>query len=214
MNDSIAVAAQPSIAMIQEIVEFANKVAWKRPNLDVLHPELLGQYPPIAQAMQQHLILSDWRKRLVLPDLRAFGNDSVAVFTDFGGESKPSRYQTYSTLVCGWNLTNQFLELMKVVRQTHQLGAKEIEFKDFGMGQIQRALRGYLAALNVLPGFLFTLAVDKRLTSVFGPRGKETSNLIALALAEAGAGQRKREINEKLLRVVHIAGFLTGLLAP
>jgi hypothetical protein len=81
------------------------------------------------------------------------------------------------------------------------------------MGQVQRSLPGYLTALNVVPGFLFTLAVDKRLTSLFGPRGKETRELIARALIEAGIGERKPAVNEKLLRVVHVAAFLTGLLA-
>ena len=81
------------------------------------------------------------------------------------------------------------------------------------MGQVQRSLPDYLTALNVVPGFLFTLAVDKRFTSLFGPQGKETRELIAQALAQTGAGERKPEVNEKLLRVVHVAAFLTGLLA-
>ena len=81
------------------------------------------------------------------------------------------------------------------------------------MGQIQRALPGYLAALNAVPGFLLTLAVDKKLTSLFGPQGKDTQELIAQALTEAGVAERKTEVNEKLLRVVHLAAFLTGLLA-
>ena len=132
---------------------------------------------------------------------------------DYGGESKDAKYLTYSTLVCGWNLTQQFLEMMRIVRQRHGLGTKEIAFKDFRMGQLQRSLPDYLTALNAVPGFLFTLAVDKRLISLFGPQGKETRELIARALAEVGAGNRKPEINEKLLRVVHVAAFLTGLLA-
>jgi hypothetical protein len=149
----------------------------------------------------------------VLPNLRAFNNETVAAFSDYGGESKDGKYLTYSTLVCGWNLTGPFLEMMSSVRQRHGLGTKEIAFKDFRMGQVQRALPEYLTALNVVPGFLFTLAVDKQLTSLFGPQGKETRELIARALTEVGAGERKPEVNEKLLRVVHVAVFLTGLLA-
>jgi len=43
------------------------------------------------------------------------------------------------------------------------------------MRQIQRALPDYLHALdNLLPGFLFTLAVDKRLITLFGPQEKTT----------------------------------------
>lgn len=114
--------ALPSAEMIQKITEFANAVAWKKPNLDVLQAKYGGQYPPIAEAMQRHIKLSDWRKQLVLLDLRAFDNQTVAVFTDYGGESKEAKYLTYSTLVCGWNLTYEFLEMMKFVRQQHGLG--------------------------------------------------------------------------------------------
>ena len=89
-----------SIETIQMITELANTLAWKKPNLDVLHSERAGQYPPIAEALQRHIKLSDCRNKLVLPNLRAFGNETVAVFTDFGGESR-SQYLTYSTLVCG-----------------------------------------------------------------------------------------------------------------
>ncbi len=42
------------------------------------------------------------------------------------------------------------------------------------MGQLQRALPEYLDALNRIPGFLCTLAVDKRIKTVFGPPVKNS----------------------------------------
>ena len=101
MTTDDGAAPAPSDEMFQKMTEFANAVAWKRPDLNVLRPELNGQYPPVAEAIQKHLKLSDWRKRLVLPNLRAFDNETVAVFSDYGGESKDAKYLTYSTLVCG-----------------------------------------------------------------------------------------------------------------
>jgi hypothetical protein len=206
-------AAQPTPDVLAKLREHANKLAWKSPDLNVLRPDLAGQYPAIAEKLQEHIKRSDRRLRLVLPDLRAFANETVAVFTDYGGESKDAKYFTYSTLVCGWNLTSDFLKMMKTVRAQHGLGTKEIAFKDFGMGQLQRSLPGYLAALNAVPGFLFTLAVDKRLGSLFGPDTKEGREKIAQQLKELDVGERKPEVNEKMLRVVHIAAFLTGMLA-
>ncbi len=64
----MAAEIRPSAEMIKKITEFANAVVWKRPNLNVLRPEYAGQYSPIADAMQKHIRLSDWRRRLVLPD--------------------------------------------------------------------------------------------------------------------------------------------------
>jgi len=210
--DAQEATAQPSAEMIAKLTEFANKVVWKKPDLNVLRPELSGQYSPLVQTIEEHIKRSDRRRKLLLPDLRAFNNQTVGLFTDYGGESNEAKYLTYSTLVCGWNLTHQFLEMMKIIRKRNGLGTKEIAFKDFRMGQLQRSLPGYLTALNALPGFLFTLAIDKRLTSLFGPEGKATRNFIAQTLKDADLGERKPEVNEKLLRVVHIAAYLTGLL--
>ena len=163
--------------------------------------------------MMQEAIKRGHSHGKLLPDLRACGNETVAVFTDYGGEDNKERYFTYSTLVCGWNLSEFFLHRMKSIRQKHSLEEKEIAFKDFRMGQLQRALPDYLNALDTLPGFLFTLVVDKHLSSLFGPAGKETRDLITQTLKSEGFGERKPAINEKLLRIVHIAAFLTGLLA-
>lgn len=203
---------QPDAEMIRKVTEFAQKVAWKNPDLQVLKPEFAGQYPLIAETIQDHLVRSDRRQKLVLPDLRAFANQSVGVFTDYGGESSDAKFRTYSTLVCGWNLTNPFVEAMTSVRNIHRLGEKEIAFKDFGMGQIARALPGYLNALDRVPGFLFTLAVDRQLSSIFGPQTKEARERIGQDLEAAGLGVRKPAVNEKLLRIVHVAALLTGLL--
>ena len=75
MTTDDGAAPAPSDEMFQKMTEFANAVGWKRPDLNVLRPELDGQYPPVAEAIQKHLELSDWRKRLVLPNLRAFDDD-------------------------------------------------------------------------------------------------------------------------------------------
>jgi hypothetical protein len=199
--------------MIRKFADFARQVAWKRPDLKVLKAEYDGEYPPIAGIIQDHLERSDRRGKLILPDFRAFGNGTVGLFTDYGGESNDAKFLTYSTLACAWGAAYPFVEMMSIVRTRHGLGSKEIAFKDFGMGQITRALPNYLKALDAVPGFLLTLAIDKRLSTVFGPEGKEGRQAISRALTDAGLGGRKPAVNEKLLRIVHITAFLTGLLA-
>jgi hypothetical protein len=56
------------------------------------------------------------------------------------------------------------------------------------------------------------LAIDKRLQSLFGPVGRGTKKFSADTLRSESLGERKPDVNEKLLRVAHIAAFLTGLL--
>jgi hypothetical protein len=196
-------------AEMHRIVELANQLVWNAPDLDLLrgHPE--NEYALIAQTLQTQLKKSHARGTLSLPDLRAFDNTSVGVFSDYGGESTGD-YFVYSALVCGYGITGEFNTRMKAVRAKHHLGEKEIAFKDFGMGQLLRALPDYLAALNSsVPGFLCSLVVDKKLTTLFG--SPEDSTLSELLCAE-GLGNWKPQVAEKLLRVVHFTAFLAALL--
>lgn len=195
---------------INRVAQLANQLVWKTPDLDLLrrHPE--NEYALIAQTLQNQLQKSHARGKLLLPDLSVFDNSSVGVFSDYGGEST-GNYHVYSVLVCGYGITGVFNSMMKDVRSKHSLGQKEIEFKDFGMGQLLRALPDYLAALDrSVPGFLCTILVDKKLTTLFG--SPEDSRLSELLLHE-GLGNWKPQVAEKLLRVVHLTAYLAALLA-
>ena len=202
-----------SAVNLSELTRLANKLAWKNPQLDVLRPDLRGQYSLLAETLQGSILARQKSGKLILPNLQAFENRTIALFTDSGGEHKESAFLTYSTLVCGWDFTAMFCKEMQRIRKSHNLGNKEIAFKDFSMGQLRRALPNYLNALDRVPGFLFTLAVDKSLTSIFGSGGKDTQMYIAQVLDSEGFGVRKPAVSEKLLRIVHIAAFLTGLFA-
>ena len=119
---------------------------------------------------------------------------------------------TYSVLVCGYNFISAFTDKMKVIREQYGLGQKEIGFKSFGMGQVQASLTDFLTVADTLPGFLCTLAVDKRISTLFGPHDKPQHERLAQLLAENGLGGRKPLEVEKLLRVVHMTAFLAALL--
>lgn len=197
---------------MRDIVEYANLLVWKDPQWDLLEKHGPEQYPVLAQVLQRELRLHHARGRLFLPELRAFGNDAVAVFSDYSGESS-GRFYTYAALVCGYRYTGVFSQTMSRVRATHKLEEKEIEFKDLRMGQLQRALPEYLDALNRIPGFLCTLAVDKRIKTVFGPPVKNSRQTLSRILGSEGLGQWKPDVAEKLLRIIHFTAFLTALLA-
>ncbi len=198
---------------VQFLIDFANKLAWKNPDLRVLREELKSQYAELANILQDMILKSHARGKLVLPDLTAFGNETVAVFSDYAGESSGD-YHTYSYLVCGWNTCGPFLKRMKDIRSSFGLGEKEIAFKDFRMGQMRRALPDYLKAANLLlHGFLLTVVIDKRAITVFGRNEKQTLSELSEILKENGLGNWKPGSAEKLLRVVHTVAFLVGLLA-
>ena len=192
---------------------FANEAAWKHPDLDILRQEYEGQYSHFVEVVQEKILMSHRRGRLILPNLAAFGNKVVGVFSDYGGEHKESRYLTYSILVCTFDLRDLFAGEMSEIRREHQLGNKEIAYKDFRMGQVLRALPDYLLTLsNYLPGFLLTLAVEKKALQAYAPTSKETSVLLEAGLKSVGVEGRKPRVNAKLANVVELVAFLTALL--
>jgi hypothetical protein len=101
---------------------------------------------------------------------------------------------------------------MKRIRARFGLGEKEFAFKDFRMAAMRNALPAYLDALNgYVPGLLFTVLVDARVVSLFGPQDNSTGKALSAVLKEKGFGSLKPRVAEKMLRVVHTSAFLTAL---
>ena len=213
MTDSRSAKEEEVGSTLFAATQFANEVAWKRPDLNILRQEYEGQYSHFVEAVQEKILMSHRRGRLILPNLAAFGNKVVGVFSDYGGEHKEAKYLTYSVLVCTFDLRSLFAEKMCAIRKDYQLGSKEIAYKDFRMGQVLRALPDYLLTLsNYLPGFLLTLAVEKKALQAYTPTSKETSVLLDAGLKSIGVEGRKPRVNAKLASVVELVAFLTALL--
>jgi hypothetical protein len=197
----------------KKLTEHANKLALKKPDLNLLRNHPTGEYPIMAQALETLLQERNAKRLLVLPNLTAFSNDTIGVFSDYSGEDHSARYLTYSVLVCGYRYTGAFSERMRGVRETYKLGDKEIAFKDFGMGQIQASLGDYLDAANWLPGFLCTMAVDKRIATLFGAlNDPSVPDMLVKILEDVRLGGREPREVEKLLRIVHMVAYLIALL--
>ena len=64
-----------------------------------------------------------------------------------------------------------------------------------------------------VPGLLFTLVVDNRIKSLFGPQNRGTHDVLRNVLQKADLGGWKPQVAEKLLRVTHTAAYLAGLLS-
>ncbi|WP_210323979.1 hypothetical protein [Agrobacterium sp. AGB01] len=200
-----------STAQVRFLTEFASSLVWNKPDLEILKPDL--ECNELVKILQDMMQKSDRRGRLILPNLAAHGNETVAIFSDYAGESSGD-FHTYSFLTCGYNTCGSFIRKMKEIRAGWHLGDKEIAFKDFSMGQMQRALPDYLSAADMLVhGFLLTIVIDKKLLTVFGANEKKTRADLSKTLHAAGLGTWKPESAEKLLRVVHTVSFLVALLA-
>ena len=194
---------------IKELARISDLFTKRSYNLNILKEGQL--YPAVTSAIENHFKNSERRKELLLPEL-TYKNETIAIFSDYGGESQDSDYLTYSFLICAWQHTGTFQQIMSEIRSKHKLGNKEISFKDFSYGPISRALDDYLAALDTVTGLLFTMLAEKNVFAL-SSRDRIESEHMATELRKQGLGSWKGSVVEKLLRICHISAYLVSLLS-
>jgi len=195
------------------LIERARVVTLRSPNLNILRDDNRAEMPGIAHFLEDGFKARDKQGKLLLPDLSALLNTSVGIYSDYGGEDTSSRCFTYSFLICAYGSLGPFKEKMAALRKSSGIGQKEIAFKDFRHGPSRRMLPAYLRLTDqYISGLLFTLVVDKRIPSLFGPGDSETFSKMAAALEQIGYGALTEKVAEKLFRVVHCIAFLIALL--
>jgi hypothetical protein len=146
-----------------------------------------------------------------LPELKTIGNESISIFSDYGGEHKGSKYNSYSLLFCGWNHCYPLGEDFVKLRQKYKLDRKEVSFKELSYGPTSRALKEYLDIIDRnVSGFLLTVLIDKDLPPLF--IGKENKHLLE-EIKNAGLGEWHTKAAEKLMIILHLMGYVLPLIA-
>jgi hypothetical protein len=174
-----------------------------------------AQIPEITKIIESHLIKLKNRNNLFLPNL-AYHNETLNIFSDYGGDSKDSLYYTYSFLFSAYQPIGFFFNRMAEIRDKYGLTEPfvEIAFKKLNYGPMKRALTDYLtAANNLIPGLLLTIVIDKKVDSVIGSNDKNTLQEIQQILETEGLGSWKKKISEKILRILNIIGYFCALLS-
>ncbi len=69
------------------LIEFANQLALKRPDLNLLRDHPRAEYPVLTESLECLLKERDAQRKLVLPNLAAFNNDAIGIFSDYSGEN-------------------------------------------------------------------------------------------------------------------------------
>ena len=105
-----------------------------------------------------------------LKELPDFSDDTkIAVMSDFSGEHKGARFNTYSFLLMAYNKVGPFEKKVHELRERYGLlqPYSEFAFKDLAFGPRSRALPDFLHLIdNFIHGAVVTIAIDKRIGSV------------------------------------------------
>ncbi|MDT0359334.1 hypothetical protein RJO15_26355 [Herbaspirillum huttiense F1] len=151
-----------------------------------------------------------------LSELPDFSDDrKIAVLSDYGGEHQEARYSTYSFLFVTLDKNGPFQAQMESLRARHNIHTpySEFKYKDLKFGPRSRALADYLNLIdNFIHGAVVTVAIDKKIGSVFGTSKHEAHRGIEEQLHAAGFGRWTGQVGEKVLRVLHILSAFTAAL--
>lgn len=149
-----------------------------------------------------------------IPELPDFCDDKkIAVMSDYGGEHGDARYNTYSFLFVALDKNGPFQSYMQELRKQHKIydPYSEFKYKDLKYGPRSRALPLYLELIdNLIHGAVVTVAIDKKIGSVFGMTKHEAHASIEEQLREGGFGKWSGNVGEKVLRVLHILSAFTA----
>ena len=142
------------------------------------------------------------------PDLR--NSAQVFVTSDYGGEHKATKYETYSFVYLADASWPRFEAKRKHFRAKHRLASRSFAFKKLGDRRKLDALDSFLELFDDLIGVSVTVLVHKDAGSLFNQTGLNDA-------AEAAGMWPDTKIAaatfEKLLRIVHLNSFfLAGLI--
>ncbi|MBA0882882.1 hypothetical protein [Flavobacterium undicola] len=191
--------------------EFINSMTMKNIDFKSIKRDEFNKNSILIKLIDSHFQELYKSKDFILPELKTLGNQSISIFSDYGGEHTTSKYYSYSFLFCGWDHSWYAREEFEKIRIKHSLNKKEISFKDLNYGPINRALEDYLMAINKnVFGFLLTVLVEKEINPLF--LGNTNKHLLK-EIEDAGLGHWKIKNAEKLMRILHIISYILPLIS-
>lgn len=192
-----------------DVVRLAAAATLKAPPFDAIPSP--HEWPILVRAINDRLRAMRADRQLLLPNLHDSG--TIAVFSDYGGDEADSAYLSYSFVFVNYDLVFVPLKELADLRAKHH-APMEMSFKRLGnTGQLTRMLPEWLGVGDGIHGLLFTLLVDKDLDSVVMRDSRRERDRMAVELASHGFGAWKPETAERLIRIVHVIGYLSALLS-
>lgn len=133
-------------------------------------------------------------------------SSGIIIASDYSGENEKSPYQVFSFLLVGIDECLEWNEVRNGFRKEYFPNDRRMAFKNLNDNQRRQALSPFLKLANQLPGFLFTIAIDKTIDTLF--EGKAPIDLGNQEFHDFKTWKPK--VLEKAFRIVHFAAFLTA----
>lgn len=141
------------------------------------------------------------------------GAEAIGIFSDYGGAHPESLFDTYTFLFADYGALGMFNDSVKAIRDSKRLPRRrEIAFKALREGSVAAAVPEVLRAVDMVPGLLFTLAVEKSVGSILSG-DPNTAIGIQDQLRRAGfQSWTNRQDAERLIRILHSVAYWLSLL--
>lgn len=193
--------------------EFARQLT-QRASLSDLNAWADGTTPPLVDLLKNHF--ASLRAPHSFPKMDVFGNNQILAFSDYSGDSKADgAFRTYGFLFCAAPFAHKFSEIWRPLRKASKLGARTINYKSLRNDVVVDSLPRFLAnADNILNGYLFVLAVDKRIDTLFGQSKNQFQSVFSSHLSQHNLLEWKVRVLEDVITVSHLLAGLHTLLSP
>lgn len=135
-----------------------------------------------------------------LPDFAA--SETVYCFSDYSGELKSNKHQTYSFLLIDDRSLHCFATEHKKIRYRYKISKRKFSYKDLSDKTLRAPCDELLNLASKLNGVLLTVAINKKLDLSFQYDDTNTNFLFL-------TNQKKKNI-KRMLIISHLAGFFVA----
>lgn len=168
----------------------------------------LGDRPELGAMNSANILVRsiDATNAGALPDLRAAS--TIAIGSDYGGQHATSKYEALAFALADLNRSQAWFEARRELRASMLSDGRRFSYKTLRDQRRAAVLPQFLRAIDLIPGLVVVILVEKKVDSLFKASGRIDSSDTEIQRLSGWAPH----VVEKLLRVCHfVAFFLAGL---
>lgn len=171
-------------------------------------PSLDEGSTPFIFDINEKLKAAFLENEITLPNLSKF--ETIAIFSDYGGEDKTSKFTSYSYFVTSFEFVQILAQEFEKVRKLNDV-KKEFAYKHLADGPVARSIPMILDLTGRCPGLIFTHLVDKKIHTLAENLDRDSLKKQHSFFKEHGIQHWEPAILEKALRILNHVTYLFAL---